>query len=100
ALPPGETIAAILRQRSFSTADFAKELGQSVDDAKALLDGRSAITLALARRLSSVLGASVEFWMARDYKYRETISKLQVSQKDWLAELPINDMAKFGWLNA
>jgi plasmid maintenance system antidote protein VapI len=100
ALPPGETIAAILRQRSLSTADFAEQLGQSVDHTTALLEGRSAITLALARRLSSVLGASVEFWMARDYRYRETISKLQASQKDWLAELPINDMTKLGWLNA
>jgi len=38
--------------------------------------------------------------MARDYRYRETISKLQVSHNDWLSELPIKDMAEFGWLNA
>lgn len=100
AIPPGETIAAILRQRSLSLSDFSLQLGQSIDETRALLEGASAITLALARRLSSVLGASVEFWMARDYRYRETISKIQASQKDWLAELPINDMTKFGWLTA
>jgi HTH-type transcriptional regulator/antitoxin HigA len=100
ASPPGETITTILRQRSISPADFAQQLEQNLDDVRALLEGRSAITLALARRLSSVLGASVEFWMARDYRYRTTISKLQVSQRGWLSELPVSDMAKFGWLNA
>jgi len=98
--PPGETIAAILRERSLSEADLADRIEQSLEDVQALLEGRSTITLALARRLSSVLGASVEFWMARDYRYRETVSKLQVTHKDWLSELPITDMANFGWLNA
>ena len=100
ASPPGETIAAILRARSLSVADLADRVEQNLEDVQGLLEGRSTITLALARRLSSVLGASVEFWMARDYRYRETISKLQVSHVDWLSELPVNDMAKFGWLNA
>lgn len=100
ASPPGSTIAAILKERSLSAADLADRTEQNVEDVQALLDGRAVITLALARRLSSVLGASVEFWMARDYRYRETISRLQVSHNDWVSELPITDMSKFGWLNA
>lgn len=98
ASPPGETITALLKERSLSIFDFADRLQESVDDVHALLQGRSTITLALARRLSAVLGASVEFWMARDYRYRETISRLQTREKGWLSELPVNDMTKFGWL--
>jgi plasmid maintenance system antidote protein VapI len=100
ASPPGETITAILKERSLTAADLGNRIEQSRGDVEALLEGRSTITLALARRLSGVLGASVEFWMARDYTYRETISKLQASQKSWLSELPIADMVKFDWLNA
>lgn len=98
ASPPGATIAAILKERSLTAADLGDRIGQSHGDVEALLEGRSTITLALARRLSSVLGASVEFWMARDYTYREAVSKLEASQKNWLSELPISDMVKFDWL--
>lgn len=100
ASPPGATIAAILTERSLSAADLADRTEQTLADVHALLEGQSTITLALARRLSRVLGASVEFWMGRDYRYRDTISRLQISNKEWLSELPVNDMAKFGWLHA
>ena len=98
ASPPGKTIGAILRKQSLSPAELAHRTEQNLDEVLALLDGRRTITLSIARRLSDVLGGSVEFWMARDYRYRETLRKLEVSHNDWLAELPVNEMSKFGWL--
>ena len=100
ATPPGETIAQILRERHLSAEDLAERIEQSVEDVQALIEGRSTITLALARHLSRALGASVEFWMSRDYRYHETITRLQNSEGEWLSELPVSDMVKFGWLNA
>lgn len=100
ATPPGETIAEILRERCISPVDLAAQIEQSIEDVQALIAGRSTITLALARRLSRVLGASVEFWMARDYRYRDMLTRLQNSEAEWLSELPISDMVKFGWLDA
>jgi|ERR1051326_3379559 plasmid maintenance system antidote protein VapI len=100
ALPPGVTIIALLRERQLSIEEFASKIEQSIEDVQALLQGRSTITLALARRLSAVLGASIEFWMARDYRYRDTIARLQSAEEKWLSELPLKDMVKYGWLNA
>jgi len=61
ASPPGKTIAKMLKERSLSAADLAERTEQNLEGVQALLEGRGTITLALARRLSSVLGASVEF---------------------------------------
>jgi HTH-type transcriptional regulator/antitoxin HigA len=96
---PGETILDILHERNISEKEFARRLGHTYEEAKHLLQGRSTITIAIARRLERFLGASVEFWMSRDFQYRQDIARLHVADKQWLAELPVGDMIKFGWLN-
>lgn len=100
ASPPGDTIRDILRERSLSLTDFAAGVGQTLDEVDALLRGEAMITLALARRLSSLLGASVEFWMGRDYRYRETLARVQAAQQQWLSALPVDEMITFKWLPA
>lgn len=99
ASPPGDTIADILSERNVSEAHFAKQLEQSLEDTLDLLKGRIAITIDLARRLECVVGASVEFWMSRDYQYRSSIARMSKIDHEWLSELPIGDMVRFGWLN-
>jgi HTH-type transcriptional regulator/antitoxin HigA len=97
---PGETIADILRERNLSTADFVGQMAapsRTIDD---LLEGRATITVALARRLSLVLGASVEFWLSRDFQYREGASRLTTDERQWLSDLPLGEMIRFGWLAA
>src|SRR5262245_2729736 len=96
---PGDTIADILRERDLSDVEFAQRIGHTLKDARELLQGRATITIAIARRLVQVLGASVEFWVSRDFQYRQDIARLQAAhEKQWLAELPVGDMIKFGWL--
>lgn len=96
---PGETIVDVLHARRISVDQFAEAMQQSVEDMVALLEGRTAITIAFARRLSEVLGASVEFWMSRDHFYREGAGRLQAEHRDWLDALPIGDMIRFGWIS-
>jgi HTH-type transcriptional regulator/antitoxin HigA len=95
---PGDTIADILNERAISLSTFAQLIGESPDDAKSLLEGRAAITISIARLLERVLGGSVEFWMSRDFLYREQTARLNSSGQQWVAELPLGDMIKFGWL--
>lgn len=95
---PGDTIADILQERKLAEAEFAQQIRQTPENVKNLLQGRAAITIAVARQLEKVLGASVEFWMSRDFQYRQDIARLHVVDENWLAELPIGDMIKFGWL--
>lgn len=75
ASPPGDTIVDVLQERGVSIAEFADQIGQPRRNVGDLLDGRTAITISLARQLHQVLGASVEFWMARDLQYREDIER-------------------------
>jgi HTH-type transcriptional regulator / antitoxin HigA len=98
ASPPGDTIADILRERAVSIIEFARRLGETPEYANDLLQGRATITIAIARQLERVLGASVEFWMSRDFQYRQDTSRLHAADGEWLTELPVGDMIKFGWL--
>jgi HTH-type transcriptional regulator/antitoxin HigA len=95
---PGDTIADILEERHLSVAEFARRIGQTPEHAKELLQGRAAITIAMARQVQRVLGASVEFWMSRDFQYREDTGRLRAAEREWLDELPVGDMIRFGWL--
>jgi HTH-type transcriptional regulator / antitoxin HigA len=95
---PGNTIADILAERDISEAEFAKSMGNTPEQARELIEGRATITIAIARRLEQVLGASVEFWMSRDFQYRQDVARLHAADEQWLADLPIGDMIRFGWL--
>ena len=95
---PGDTIVDILRERKLSENEFARRIEYELEDVKDLLQGRAAITLATARRLEQVLGGSVEFWMARDFQYRQDIARINITDEQWVNEFPIEDMIRFGWL--
>lgn len=96
---PGETIADLLAERDLSIDDFARLMDCTQEEARNLLEGRATISIGIARRLEKALGASVEFWISRDYQFREDISRLHKAEQDWLRELPIGDMIRFGWLS-
>lgn len=95
---PGDTIADILRDQALSVIEFARRMGETPDHVRGLLEGRATITIGIARRLERVLGGSVEFWMSRDFQYRQDIARLHAADEEWLAELPVPDMIKFDWL--
>lgn len=99
ASPPGATIADILEEQAVSIGEFAQRLGQTTEEVHNLLQGRTAITIALARRLQETLGASVEFWMARDFQYRADASRVHGTEQEWLRDLPVGDMVRFGWIS-
>jgi HTH-type transcriptional regulator / antitoxin HigA len=95
---PGETIADILRERQVSEAELARRMGVVSGCVSDLVEGRTTITIGVARQLERFLGASVEFWMSRDFQYRQDVARLNQANRDWLAEIPIGDMIRFGWL--
>jgi len=92
---PGDTIADLLEERDVSLDDFAHRMDCSLPAVQDLIHGQSPITIAIARQLTLVLGASVEFWMSRDFQFREDTARID---SEWLAELPLSDMLTFGWL--
>lgn len=97
---PGETIADMLSERGLSVEDFASKMGLSVQSAADLLEGKSTISLETARKLSEVVGGSLQFWIARDGQYRDDAMRQGAKYRDWLREVPIGDMLRFGWIDA
>lgn len=104
ASPPGDTVADLLEERNLSLREFTKQIGLAVDFINSLLHGNSPITLDIAQRLEQVLGVSATFWMNRESQYRKDVDHLLLEEpnattEEWLKELPIRDMIKFGWIN-
>src|ERR1017187_4874241 len=102
--PPGATITDILDAQSYSVAEFAKRMAFTPRQADDLLAGRLAISPEIARKLELVLGATTEFWMIRESQYRGSVAGHQREAQsqvpeDWLSELPLRDMRRFGWLD-
>ncbi len=95
---PGDTILDILEDREISQESFGKSMGISNLETNYLLSGRSTVTMAIARRLTRILGASVEFWITRDFQFRQDAKPIEDEEENWLRQLPVGDMIKFGWL--
>jgi HTH-type transcriptional regulator/antitoxin HigA len=96
---PGETIADVLEARGLSTSDLAERLERAPDFVIDIIRGQERITLDLARKLEQALGASLEYWMARDFEYQEALARQEAVEEAWLSQLPLKDMFEFGWIN-
>ncbi len=98
ASPPGDTIADILRERDLSIRQLAVELRQPEDEVNGLLTGETAITLEVARRLEVTLGGSFQFWLSRDFDYRQDLARHSRMGFRWLSDLPFQEMISLGWI--
>lgn len=100
--PPGDTIISILEEREMSVEQFARKIGRTAKVAQGILDGSCTIDVELARSLAWALGASENFWMAREYDYRASVAEpeevIVSSLPELLHKLPVSDMQKFGWI--
>jgi len=100
---PGTTIAAILRSRRVSNADFAKRSGFEAAFVEALLEGSGQIDQTVAAILERELGSTSQFWLVRESRYRESLKRVaDLSSTEqllaWVERLPTKDMTRFGWL--
>jgi len=99
--PPGDTIIEMLDERELSVEAFSQLINETTSFASRLVAGTEPITHELAMKLSNVLGASTDFWLARDYDFRDA-TELDIQLKtsaDLYNSLPIADMKKFGWIS-
>lgn len=102
--PPGATILDLLEERGATVGDFASAVQRSTREVSELLYGSLALNEAWAKQLSDFLGASPDFWLRREEQYRSSVRRLAQPIDDagaasWLAELPLADMVRFGWID-
>lgn len=104
AVPPGDTVAALLAANAISRETFAETLGASVETVQRLLLGLEAIDAPLAKKLSSCFGTSQKFWLNRESQFRADTKRLKASQdtaerEAWAKQFPLKDMVGLGWIN-
>ncbi len=101
--PPGDTIEDLLEERNWTQAELAKRTGFTTKHVNELVKGKATLTPDAARRLSSVLGAPVEFWLVREAKYQAALERqrredIEPDEKAWLGQLPVAFMARVRWI--
>jgi plasmid maintenance system antidote protein VapI len=69
--PPGETLREVIDDRGISVVDLAEQSGLSCDAVAGVLEGKTAITVQIAKGLARALGVPASFWLRREEMYRE-----------------------------
>lgn len=95
---PGDTIRDILKEKGLSIEEFGNAIGRGPAQTAELIEGRTTITIGIARQLQALFGPSVGFWIARDLQYRKDSARIYGGDQNWLKELPLSDMVRFGWI--
>lgn len=75
---PGETVADLLEERSWSQADFATRAGFTKIHVHLLLQAKAVISEDIALRLERALGSSARFWMSLETQYCEQLLRREV----------------------
>lgn len=101
--PPGETLQETLDMHGLSQAELAERTGRPKKTINEIVQGKAAITPETAMQFELVLGVPATFWLARESKYRAWLARQDEDariEKDvsFLDELPIKEMAEFGWI--
>lgn len=101
---PGDTISDLLDERGWTQADLANRTGFTKKHIFQLLRGDAPITQETAAKLEKVLGSTARFWIGLDTQYRQQLASRAeldalAKHKDWLKELPLKDMIRFGWVS-
>lgn len=100
---PGESIGDLLEERGWTQADLATRTGFTRKHVNLLLGGKAPITEDTALKLERVLGSTARFWLNLEAQYREHLARQEAVKSlaehtDWLKELPLADMVRFGWV--
>lgn len=75
--PPGDTILDLIEEKNWTQMELAKRMGCSLKHVNRLVKGEVALTEETAMLLELALGVGAGFWLAREGRYRERITRCQ-----------------------
>lgn len=101
--PPGETLNDLLEEKGISQKLLSLRLGRSGKNLSQIVNGKAPITPELAVDLERVLGTPARFWLAREARYQEWLSRLSVPEPsdedlEWARSFTYKEMAEYGWV--
>ncbi|MGW4461872.1 ImmA/IrrE family metallo-endopeptidase [Micromonospora sp. NPDC004704] len=93
---PGATLGDILEERRITVAQLATVMNLPRRTVEELLHGKQVITVDLADKLAENVGATSDFWLAREAQYREDLRRAEADK--WAEGLPVRQMAAMSWI--
>ena len=101
--PPGETLLETIEALGISQAELAERTGRPKKTINEIINGKAAITPETALQLEHVTRVPANFWNNRERLYREALARKEEeerlkNQAEWLKEVPVGEMVKFGWI--
>lgn len=99
AFHPGYYIAEIIDDMEITQAEFAQRMGTTPKTLSKLVNGEANISRDLAKKLSSMLGTSVELWLNLQNTYDKKLIEIELEQereeqKELLSSIDYNYFVK------
>ncbi len=102
AFPPGEFIREELEARGWTQGDFAEIMGRQSSTISGLINGKKAVSPAIASDLAAAFGTTAQFWMNLETAYQlfvENRTNEAVARKARLFQkAPIKEMIRRNWI--
>lgn len=104
AIPPGETIKEILKDRGISQKELAFRTDYTQKHICRLLNGLVLLTPQVASALEYALNIKASFWLNLEAMYRSDLAKVEnendlEDEKQILSKIPYNQMAEYGYVD-
>ena len=101
---PGEVLKDYLENLGITQAELAARTGLTKKTINEIIKGKSPITHETALKFERVLGRPAHFWNNMERQFQEDRIRLAEHQRlesylDWLKKVPVNAMAKLGWIS-
>ena len=100
---PGEVLEDYLESYGMTQAELAMRTGLAKKTINEIVKAKSPITTETALRLERALGRPAHFWNNLERQYQEEKTRLAEQKRleshlHWLKNVPVNAMAKLGWI--
>ena len=102
-VPPGEVLDDYLKSLGMTQAELAARTGLTKKTINEIIKGKAPITHGTALKFERALGRPAHFWNNLERQFQEDRTRLAEEQRlkswlDWLKKVPVNAMAKLGWI--
>ncbi len=100
---PGEVIEEYLEAFGMSQAELAARTGLAKKTINEIVRGKAPITSDTALKLERSIGRPAHFWSNLEIQFQQDRTRLAEKERlkadlGWLEKVPVNAMAKYGWL--
>jgi plasmid maintenance system antidote protein VapI/Zn-dependent peptidase ImmA (M78 family) len=105
AVHPGATLKEALDERDLSQSEFSTRTGLTEKTISQIINGVAPISYETAEKFELTLGIPASFWNNRESNYRAALLRIEElarleSEKEWLEEIPVNELIGRGYIQA